>query len=94
MIEWRHVEGKEKGDIKLYALSTCVWCKKTKKLLEELGVAYNCLDIDLLEDKEGDRVEEEEIKKWNPQGTYPTLVINNEKAIINFQEDEIRKALG
>ena len=94
MAEWKHIEGKNKGDIKLYALSTCVWCKKTRKLLDELRVAYDCLEVDLLDAKEGDRVEEEEVKKWNPDGTYPTMVINNEKAIINFQEDEIKKALG
>jgi len=94
MAEWKHIEGKNKGDVKLYALSTCVWCKKTRKLLDELRVAYDCLEVDLLDAKEGDRVEEEEVKKWNPKGTYPTMVINNKKAIINFQEDEIKKALG
>jgi len=26
-----HVDGKNKGKIMLYALSTCVWCKKTKQ---------------------------------------------------------------
>jgi len=31
------VAGKNKGQILLYALSTCVWCKKTKQLLDQLG---------------------------------------------------------
>ena len=30
-----HIPGKKSGQIMLYALSTCVWCQKTKKLLEE-----------------------------------------------------------
>ena len=94
MVEWKHIDGKDKGKVKLYALSTCVWCKKTKKLLDELGVAYDCVDVDQLDDKEGDRVEEQEVKKWNKAGTYPTMVINNQKAIINFKEDEIRAALS
>ena len=29
-----HVEGKKTKKIMLYALSTCIWCKKTKDLLE------------------------------------------------------------
>jgi glutaredoxin len=62
--------------------------------LAELGVAYDCVDVDQLDDKEGDRVESEEVKKWNKAGTYPTLVINDQKAIINFKEDEIRAALS
>jgi len=33
-----HVDGKKAGHIVIYALSTCPWCKKTKKLLDDLGV--------------------------------------------------------
>ncbi len=94
MAEWKHVDGKDKGKVRLYAISTCVWCKKTKKLLAELGVAYDYIDVDLLDEKEGDRIEAEEVKKWNKDGTYPTMIINDQKAIINFQENEIRAALG
>ena len=36
-----HVKGENKGKITLYALSTCGWCKKTKKLLDDLGVEYH-----------------------------------------------------
>ncbi len=37
-----HVEGTvNRGDVKLYALSTCVWCKKTRASREEVGVAYD-----------------------------------------------------
>ena len=35
-----HVKGENKGKIMLYALSTCVWCKKTRELLDDLGVEY------------------------------------------------------
>jgi glutaredoxin-like protein NrdH len=35
-----HVAGKNAGDIKVYALSTCPWCKKTKQLLNDFGVEY------------------------------------------------------
>jgi glutaredoxin len=43
------VAGKNKGEIKLYALSTCGWCFKTKQLLNALGVAYCYVDVDSLE---------------------------------------------
>ncbi len=33
--------------VKLYALSTCAWCKKTKKFLEERNVEYEGIDIHL-----------------------------------------------
>jgi len=53
-MEMKHVEGENKGKVILYALSTCVWCKKTKRLLNQLGVDYYFIDVDLLgRDREG-----------------------------------------
>ena len=43
------VEGKNKKHrVMLYALSTCIWCKKTKKLLDNLDVCYDFVFVDLL----------------------------------------------
>ncbi|HHT18164.1 MAG: glutaredoxin family protein [Euryarchaeota archaeon] len=88
----QHVEGENKGDVVLYALSTCGWCKKTRMMLEELGVEYNYVYVDLLE---GDERQEmiEQLKKWNPQLSFPTLIINNEECIVGFDEDKVKENL-
>jgi glutaredoxin len=93
MFQLTKVDGEDKGDITLYAISTCVWCKRTKKLLGDLGVKYNYIFVDQLDKKTRDEVEQE-VTKWNPRCSFPTMVINNDRAIIGFQEDEIREALG
>jgi len=88
----KHVDGTDKGKVVLYALSTCVWCNKTKHLLGELGVSYDYIDVDLL--KIGDKKKAmDEIGKYNPAKTFPTLVIGD-KGIRGFKEDLVRKALG
>ncbi|MEN6444225.1 MAG: glutaredoxin family protein [Methanoregula sp.] len=87
------VTGKDHGQVMLYALSTCQWCKKTKELLTELGIAFSYQYVDLLESNEQNAVMDE-LEKWNPQGSFPTLVINNKSSIIGFREEEIRKAFG
>ena len=87
-----HVHGKDFGNIMLYALSTCVWCKKTKSLLDELGVAYDYEFVDLVEGADRTLVLNT-VRRFNPHGTFPTLVIDN-KAIVGFRENEIREALG
>ena len=92
-MEPKHVEGINRGDVLLYALSTCVWCKKTKRLLDELGVEYYYIDVDLLEGEEKADVEKELIG-WNKRKSFPTIIINNERALISFDEDEIREVLG
>jgi glutaredoxin-like protein NrdH len=87
-----HVDGKDAGKVMLYTLSTCVWCKRTKALLKDLGVAYDYIDVDLLSGSEEDEVIAE-IKKHNPDCSFPTMVINDKKYIVGFKEDEIREAL-
>jgi glutaredoxin len=87
----KHVKGEDKGNVVLYALSTCGWCRKTKKLLKKLGVSYDFVDMDLLEDEEKKELVKE-VMKCNPKLTYPTLKIDNE-CILGFMKDEIEEAL-
>ena len=88
-----HVNGKNKGKVMLYALSTCGWCQKTKDLLRQMDVEFDYQYIDLLEGTEQDDVMNV-LEKFNPNGSFPTLVIDNRKVIIGFREQEIREALG
>lgn len=89
----KFVDGDNHGEVMLYALSTCVWCKKTKELLNELGVAYTYTDVDKLE-KEQRTAAVEEVKKWNPDCSYPSMVVDKKECIVGFDEDRIREVLG
>jgi len=88
-----HVDGEDRGKIILYALSTCGWCRKTKEFLNSLGVDYSFVFVDLLDDQEKDEIMED-VQKWNPRRSFPTLVINDEICIVGYREDEIKEALG
>lgn len=92
MADVKHVEGEDKGKVFLYALSTCIWCRKTKKLLDSLGIEYSYIFMDNLDGEEKDK-RMEELEQWNPKRSFPTLVINDEKVITGFKEDEIKKEL-
>lgn len=92
-MEFEHVEGEDRGKVILYALSTCVWCKRTKRLLNQLGVDYHFVDVDLL-DTEEKREALKEVKKHNPAATFPTTIIDDEKVIKGYKPQEIRKELG
>lgn len=89
----KKIEGTDKGKITLYALSTCVWCKKTKSLLQELGVAHEILDVDTLTGETKAQTLEE-MKRWNPRCSFPSLVIGDAHCIIGFDPEKIRKAIG
>jgi glutaredoxin len=90
---FEHVNGKKMGKVMLYALSTCGWCAKTKELLRQLGVDFDYTYVDLLEGTEQDEAMNM-VERWNPSGSFPTLVINDRKSIVGFREKEIREALG
>ncbi len=87
------IEGKNRGKVVLYALSTCVWCKETKKLLDSLGVEYCFIDVDLI-DKEEEAEVKKTVTKFNPSYSFPTLIINDEYAILGFKKRQITEALG
>ena len=92
-MEMKHIKGENRGHIFLYALSTCVWCKKTKRLLNELGVDYYYIDVDLLQGKNKTKTMEE-LERWNPSSSFPSLVINSKKCIVGYKEEEIIEAIG
>ena len=53
---------------------------------------YYYANVDLLSEEEKAKVMDT-VEKWNPSCSFPTMVIDDSKCIIGFQEDEIQKAL-
>ena len=93
-MEFVHVKGtKKKGEVILYALSTCGWCAKTKELLTGMGVDFSYLYVDLLPREEMLKAFEE-VKRFNPKCSFPTIVIDGRRTIVGFREDQLREALG
>jgi glutaredoxin-like protein NrdH len=78
--------------VKIYTLSTCSHCKAVKKFLSENGITFEFTDIDLLQGPEKENTLQE-VVKYNPQRSFPTIIIGN-KIIVGFRESDIRKALG
>ena len=77
----------------LYALSTCVWCKRTKAFLDENDVKYEVTYVDLLEGSEKDQVLEQ-VSKWNPRRSFPTIVIDDARSVSGFKPELLKEALG
>ena len=75
----------------VYALSTCPYCKRTKRFLDEHKVTYNHKDVDTLSDDEQDKVLEE-IEKLTGRKSFPVVIIGTE-IIVGHDEDRLRKAL-
>lgn len=82
----------EEKNVKIYSLSTCSHCKATKSFLNDCSIHYDFTDVDLLSGEERKAVLED-VKKWNPRCSFPTIIIGD-KVIVGFKENEIKEALG
>jgi glutaredoxin len=92
-MDWTHVDGEEKGEIRFYALSTCGWCRKTKRLLDKLGVSYDFAYVDSLKGEERDQAVKE-LETWNPRRSFPTVVFSGSQVVVGYKPDRIKELLG
>ena len=76
----------------LYALSTCGWCRKTRRFLESRKVAFDYIYVDLLADDERKEVLAR-VRLWNPRSSFPTIVVDDREGIVGFREDQLMGAL-
>lgn len=79
------------ANVFLYALSTCIHCKNTKKFLDDNNIDYDFVYVDQLTGNEREKAIQE-VTRFNPRVSFPTIVINGEKTIVGLKEDEILEA--
>lgn len=78
--------------IKLFTLSTCSHCIRTKRFFKENGVEVDSTDVDTLTGAERQQIMDE-VRKYNPDCTFPTICIDD-TIIVGFNEEKIKKALN
>jgi len=80
-----------KTSIKLYTLSTCSHCMRSKRFFQDNDIETETVDVDLLSGAERERVMDE-LRKLNPDCSFPTICIND-TVIVGFNEEKLKKAL-
>lgn len=88
------VEG-EKDDhrVLIYALSTCGWCKMTKKFMRDQSVAFEYVDVDLASTEDKREIGEYLKERSIPLG-FPITVIDDDVVVAGYKPDDLKKALG
>jgi glutaredoxin-like protein NrdH len=79
--------------VTFYGISTCIWCRKTRQFLEQQGVAFDFVYVDLVDGQERETVKEQ-VRQWNPSVSFPTIVIDNEQSVTGFKPERLKEALG
>jgi len=84
--------------VHLYALSTCPYCRMTKKYLDENGISYELTEVDLLEGTPADAETPKgaaaaEVKRLSGGTSFPVLVVDDE-VVVGFNKGRINQILG
>jgi len=77
----------------LYGLSTCGWCADAKEFLTKQRVAFDFVNVDLL-DRETLDSTVAALKRWNPTMVFPLVVVDDATAVVGFQPEKLTEALG
>lgn len=85
-------------EARLFALSTCPYCRMTKKYLDEHEVAYVLTEVDKLEGTTSDADTPKgaavaEVKQLSGGTSFPVLIVG-EEVVVGFNKSHINKALG
>lgn len=85
-------------NVHLYALSTCPYCRMTKKFLDEHDVAYEMTEVDLLEGEVKDSETPKgaaaaAVKRLSGGTSFPVLAVG-EEVIVGFNKGRMTELLG
>ena len=81
-----------KHKVLMYAISTCGWCKRAKKLLNDLDVEYEYVDIDLGTNEDRHKIRLD-IQNRGGRLLFPTLIIDDKLLFTNPPESKVREVL-
>jgi glutaredoxin len=81
----------EAHKIMVYALSTCPYCKRTKRFLDDHKVKYEHVDVDMLNDDEQDKTLDK-VEKLTGRRSFPVVIIG-EEWWVGHDEEKLKKAL-
>ncbi len=76
----------------MYTLHTCRHCVHLKNFLDENGVVHELIYVDDFADP-ARRNLMETLRKFNPRGSFPTLVLPDGQCVVGFRESIVRDLL-
>ena len=77
--------------VSMYTLSTCPWCRKTKKFFADHKVPFDYVDYDLADEATQRKITQE--LDAAGAGGFPFVRIDDE-VIVGYQPDRYSAALG
>ena len=78
--------------VRLFGLTTCPYCRMTKKYLDGLLVEYQLTEVDTLEGAEKEAAIAE-VKELSGGASFPVVVVD-EEVIVGFNKKRLKELLA
>jgi len=75
--------------IKVFALSTCPYCRQARAFLDESGVSYDVVEVDKLTGQERDDAIDE-VKRLSNGTSFP-VIVSGDQVIVGYDKNRIRQ---
>ena len=76
----------------IYTMSTCPWCRKTKKFFTDNKIPFEYTDYDLATDEEQKKIMDTMLKKGS-DGIFPFVIIGKD-VVIGYHPEKYSELLG
>jgi glutaredoxin-like protein NrdH len=94
-LEYVHEEGvKRDHSVVVYALSTCGFCQRALGFLKNNGVDFRYVYVDNLPGEVKKAVKRELRERYRIKELFPTLIVDEAKALTGFDRQEWERQLG
>ncbi|MHA1490525.1 MAG: glutaredoxin family protein [Promethearchaeota archaeon] len=89
----KKVEGSKKvREITIITLSTCMWCKKCKRWLEERDIQYKFIDIDKILHEDKKKILDFLKSNYKERVSYPFMIYDDDN-IMGYDPGKYEKLL-
>jgi len=91
---FQKVNGKnDKQDVSIFTLSTCMWCKKCKRYLNEREIKYKYIDIDKITPDQKSKILQYLRENYKPDRiSYPFLICDN-KFVVGYDPNKYEELM-
>jgi glutaredoxin-like protein NrdH len=78
--------------VKVFALTTCPYCRMSRAYLDESGVTYEVVEVDKLDGQERtDAIDE--VKRLSGGTSFPVIVVDGQ-VIVGFNKPRLKELTG
>jgi glutaredoxin len=79
------------NNVRMYTLSTCPWCKKTKKFFKDHKIPFEYTDYDLADDETREKILNE-MRQHGANG-FPYVKIGD-NIVVGYNPEEYSQLMG